>query len=170
MNIRKIVSLTSALAFLVMLLTSIILYIVPHGRIAYWSDWRLWGLSKTQWGDIHINTGLLFLIALSLHIYYNWKPIVNYLKGKTKKIKIFTKDFNIAAALVLICILGTYFSIPPFSSILNISADIKDSAVECYGEPPYGHAELSSLKTFTKKMNLDVNECISMLKKEGIEK
>ena len=63
MNIRRLTSLTAALAFLMMVLTSVILYIVPHGRVAYWSDWRLWGLSKTDWGNIHTNLGLLFLLA-----------------------------------------------------------------------------------------------------------
>ncbi|MGB5619617.1 MAG: DUF4405 domain-containing protein [Desulfobacterales bacterium] len=74
MKIRKITSLTAGLAFIVMLVTSIILYVVPQGRVAYWADWKLWGLTKTDWGNIHINLGLLFLIALFLHIYYNWKP------------------------------------------------------------------------------------------------
>lgn len=48
--------------------------------MAYWADWRMGGLSKTQWGDIHINVGLLFLLALGLHIYYNWKPLMANLK------------------------------------------------------------------------------------------
>ena len=61
MKLRKITSLTAALAFVLMVLTSIILYIVPQGRIAYWADWHLWGLTKTEWGNIHINSGLLFL-------------------------------------------------------------------------------------------------------------
>ena len=51
MKMRKITSLTAALSFLLMVLTSIILYIVPQGRVAYWADWRLWGLSKTDWGN-----------------------------------------------------------------------------------------------------------------------
>jgi len=70
-----------------MLLTSVILFITPQGRVAYWADWRLWGLTKTDWGNIHINLGLLFLIALSVHIYYNWKPLISYLKNKAKQIK-----------------------------------------------------------------------------------
>ena len=80
-KIKRITSLTAFLSFFVVLLTSIVLYIVPQGRIAYWADWRLWSLSKGQWGDVHINVGCLFLLALSLHIYYNWKPIVLYLKN-----------------------------------------------------------------------------------------
>jgi hypothetical protein len=163
-KIRKIASLTAALSFIVMLLTSIILYIVPQGRIAYWADWRLWGLTKEQWGNIHINTGILFLTALGFHIYYNWKPILSYLKDKAKNLKVFTKEFNVALVLAFLVGLGTYFEVPPFSSILGLSESIKDAAAEKYGEPPYGHAELSSLKTFTKKMGLDLKESMSLLK------
>lgn len=73
------------------MLTSIILYIVPQGRVAYWSNWQLWGLSKTQWGNIHVNIGILFLIAISFHIYYNWKPILFYLKNPARQLKILQK-------------------------------------------------------------------------------
>ena len=48
MKLKRITSLTIMLAFLVMVLTGIVLYIVPQGRVAYWADWRLLGLSKTS--------------------------------------------------------------------------------------------------------------------------
>lgn len=167
MSIRKISSLTAFLAFFVMVVTSIILYIVPQGRVAYWADWHLFGLSKEQWGEIHINTGFLFLLSLILHIYYNWKPIVSYLKDKAKQLKILTKEFNIALIITLLVTVGTYFEIPPFSTVIGIGNDFKESAAKKYGEPPYGHAELSSLKIFTKKMNLDLQAAILNLKDAG---
>ncbi len=167
MNIRKTTSLTAGLSFIAIVVTSLILYIVPQGRVAYWSDWRLWGLSKEQWGNIHINTGILFLLALGLHIYYNWTPIKNYLKNKAKKLILFTREFNLALALTLICLLGTLFEIPPFSSILAVSDAIKDHAAVKYGEPPYGHAELSSLKTFTQKVGLDLDQSLERIKSAG---
>ena len=167
MNIKRITSLTAFLSFFIVLLTCIILYIVPQGRIAYWSDWRLWGLSKEQWGAIHINIGFLFLLSLSLHIYYNWKSIVLYLKNKAKKIKVFTKEFNIALILMIICIFGTYVEIPPFSTILKISDNFKESAAIKYGEPPYGHAELSSIKKFAKKTDTDLKTGLILLEKAG---
>lgn len=168
MNLRKVTSLTAGLSFIVTVVTSVILYIVPQGRIAYWADWRLWGLSKEQWGNIHINTGVLFVLALGLHIYYNWSPIKNYLKNKTKDLVVFTKDFNAALVLTLVCILGTHFEIPPLSSILSVSESIKDQAAEKYGEPPYGHAELSSVKIFTKKVGLDLNLSMERIKAAGL--
>ena len=96
MNIRRLTSLTALLSFLLLLITIIVLYIVPQGRVAYWADWRLWGLTKEQWGDIHINIGLLFLLSIFLHIYYNWKPLLTYLKNKARELKVLTAEFNAA--------------------------------------------------------------------------
>ncbi len=154
---------------MVTVLTSVIFYIVPQGRIAYWSDWHLWGLSKEQWGNIHINTGILFVLALILHIYYNWNLIFKYLKDRTKKVKVFTGDFNVALVLTVVCILGTNFMIPPFSLILNISQNIKDAAAIKYGEPPFGHAEEAPFDSLVKKTGLDFKQSVAKLKEKRIE-
>ena len=155
------------LSFAVMILTSIVLYIVPQGRVAYWADWRLFGLTKTEWGNIHIVVGFLFLITLGLHLYYNWKPVVSYLKNKLKQIKVFTPEFNVALVITLFFTVGTYLAVPPFSYVLSLNDYFKDKGAEKYGEPPYGHAELSSLKTFAKKMNLDLKQSMELLNKAG---
>ena len=164
---RRITSLTAALTFILVVLTSIVLYIVPQGRVAYWADWRLWGLSKTDWGNIHINLGFLFLISLGLHIYYNWKPLMAYLKNRTRRLKVFTKEFNIALTITIVCAIGSYLLIPPFSWVMDLNNHFKDSAAKQYGEPPYGHAELSSLKTFARKMNLDLDKSVNLLEQTG---
>ncbi len=84
MSMRRVTSLTIFFAFVTMVVTGIVLYIVPQGRVAYWADWRLLGLSKTQWGEIHVAMGLLMLLAGVLHIVYNWKPITTYLKDRSR--------------------------------------------------------------------------------------
>ncbi|WP_456386436.1 DUF4405 domain-containing protein [Desulfolithobacter sp.] len=169
MNLRKITSLTMLISFVLLVVTSIILYIVPQGRVAYWADWTLWGLTKSQWGDLHINLGFLFLLAGFLHIVYNWKAIVAYLKDKSRQLKIFTASFNVALLLTLVVALGTYFQVPPMSTIINISEAIKDAAAEKYGEPPYGHAELSSLRLFARQTNLDLKQAMDLLTQAGIK-
>ncbi len=165
---RKAASLTIALSFIVLIITSIVLYIVPHGRVAYWADWHMWGLSKTQWGEMHINSGVLFCLAGFAHIYCNWKAMLSYMR-KSKKMRVFTKDFNIALGLTILTIGGTYFYIPPFSWVLDLGEVIKESATERYGSPPYGHAELSSIKTLSQRMGLDADKCLDNLKKVGIQ-
>ena len=156
------------LSFVLLIVTSVVLYVVPEGRVAYWSDWQFWGLTKTLWGDVHINLGVLFLVSGLLHIYYNWKPIVSYMKNKAKAVKIFTPDFNIALILTLFFTFGTLLDIPPMSTILNFSASFKEAGSQKYGEPPYGHAELSSLKMFAKRTGLDLDAIKQQLKKSNI--
>ena len=168
MSIKKITSLTLLTAFVLLIFTSIILYIVPQGRVAYWADWHLLGLSKTQWGNLHINLGALMLIAGLLHIYYNWKPITAYLKNRAKEMKVFTSSFNVALAITLFTAIGTYYEIPPMSAVISVGETIKERAAVKYGEPPYGHAELSSLKLFAKKQDLDLNKSMQQLKDAGI--
>ena len=169
MKIRKITSLTALVSFLLLILNSVVLYIIPHGRIAYWADWRLWGLTKTEWGNQHTIIGILFLLAIFLHIYYNWKPIVAYLKNKARQLKVFTRDFNIALVLTIICTVGAYIEVPPFNWVLDFSESIKNSAAKTYGEPPYGRAELSTLKTFTSKMGLNLKQSMALLEKAGVK-
>lgn len=165
--IRKITSLTALLSFILLMLTSVILYIVPAGRVAYWADYHLWGLTKAEWGNLHINLGVLLLLAIILHTYYNWKAITAYMKNKAKEFKLFTREFNAALVLVILFCLGTYFEVPPLSTIITIGESISADAEKFYGEPPYGHAELSSLKTFSKKMELDLELSMQRLKDAG---
>lgn len=155
-------------SLIILLLNSVILYVVPEGRVAYWADWRFWGLTKGEWSDQHITVGVLFLIAGVLHIYYNWKPIIAYMKNKAREVKVFTGAFNVALVVSLLFVVGTYFQIPPMSTILDISSSIKDSGSKTYGEPPYGHAELSSLKFFAKKEYLDLEKSMELLKAAGL--
>lgn len=167
MSLRKIASVTMLVSLLVLVINSIVLYVVPEGRVAYWADWRFWGLSKTEWGDQHVTVGVLFLAAGILHIYFNWRPILSYLKDKAREIRIFTGPFNIALALTAIFVVGTYLQMPPFCSIVGFSAHFKDAAAKRYGEPPYGHAELSSLKHLAKREGLDLERSLGLLKSAG---
>ena len=168
MNIRKITSMTMLLSLVVLILNSVILYVVPEGRVAYWADWKFFGLTKGDWSAQHTTVGFLFLFAGLLHIYFNWKPILAYMKNKARQVKVFTGSFNVALVLTAIFVIGTYYNIPPMSTILEISESAKDNASDTYGEPPYGHAESSSLKMFTKRENLDLEKSIKLLQEAGI--
>ncbi len=167
MNLKRIASLTAFVSMFFILLTSAVLYIVPQGRVAYWANWTLWGLSKEQWAAIHINVGILFLISLTLHTWYNWQSITLYLKDKSRQMKVFTTDFNIALVLTVLFVAGTYAEIPPFSTIIAINTQVKEAAAQKYGEPPYGHAELSSLKFFARQMDIEVTGALQALAAAG---
>lgn len=168
MNLRKITSLTMLLSFVLCILTSIVLYIEPEGRVAYWSNWRLWGLSKSEWGSLHLNLGFLFLLAGLLHLFYNWNAVAAYMKNRVREFKVFTASFNVALLLILVVVGGTYWNIPPMSLIVHFGHVLKDRAAKKYGEPPYGHAELSPLSSFYRKTEIDPARAKELLARAGI--
>jgi len=169
MKFRRIVSLTLLIAALLMLTSSIVLYIVPQGRVAYWAGWELWGLSKSQWGSLHTNAGFLMLIAAILHTYYNWRPITNYLKNKAKKLRVFTPEVIVALALSAAFVVLTLVEIPPLAWIQDLREHVEDTSAEEFGEPPYGHAELSSLRVFMRNVGLEPARAKQNLAAAGIE-
>ncbi|MDF1556147.1 MAG: DUF4405 domain-containing protein [Deferrisomatales bacterium] len=168
MNLRRATSLTALISFLVLVLNSVVLYVVPEGRVAYWADWHLWGLTKPDWGAQHVVVGCLFLAAMGLHICYNGRVLLVYLKNRARKVKVFTAEFNLAVALTAVCVAGAQAPFPPFSWLLDLSAQFKDAAEATYGAPPYGHAELSSLQTLAKRTDLDLAASLDRLRAAGV--
>ena len=156
--------LTLLLSFIILAITSVILFRSPHGRVAFWTNWHFCGLTKEAWGSVHTTIGFLFIVFSLIHLVYNIRPIKIYLSNKVQNLRIFTKEFCISVAIVLFCCIGTIYLIPPFSIILNIGENIKVSLSDQLGEPPYGHAELSSLKLFCKRVDLSIEESIESLK------
>ncbi len=73
---HKITSLTALISFLLLVLNSIVLYITPHGRIAYWADWRFWGLTKTGIRiDMNNRPCWILLLAADLTDLFPTQPI-----------------------------------------------------------------------------------------------
>lgn len=167
-SLRRIVSLTALLTFLIVVYTGVILFFVPEGRVAYWVNWQMLGLTKTQYAEIHTVICLLFLVVSILHIYLNWKSIVNYLKNSTKKIIIFTPNLVVAFFITAIFLFGGLYKFTPFDKFLKIGTSAEEYWSETYGEPPFGHAELVGLMSFCSKMNIDYNEAVKLLEDEGI--
>lgn len=168
MSFRKIVSLTTLLSFLLMCYTGLIIIIVPEGRVAYWSNWSLLGLNKEQYGQIHTTSSLLFLVVSFLHIYLNWKAIMLYLKNKAKNFVLFTPNFIISLTIILLVYFGSYYKMSPFIDLFVWQSDIDDYWADTYGEPPYGHAELTPLSGFAKKLDINLEKAEDILKKNNI--
>ena len=74
-----------------------------------------------------------------------------------------------ALLLSLVFIAGTLAMVPPFSSVLDFSESLKEAASEKYGDPPWGHAELSPLNTFAKKMSWNPQQALDTLAAANIK-
>jgi hypothetical protein len=153
--LRQIVSLSIAWMFVTSAISGVMLYIAPPGRIAHWAGWHMWGLDKTSWDHIHTVTTLLMIIAALLHLYYNWKPFVSYMKDRVTKTISATKALLFSVLLTGAIILGALVQAPPFNLIIDWGDTMSESWELSYGTPPYNHAELDTVALFTQRLGLD---------------
>lgn len=168
MSLKKITSLTMLWAMLAMTFTGVLLFITPPGRIANWANWEIFGLSKELIAQIHSTFMVLFVFMTILHIFYNWKPLISYMKNTAREFVLFTKEMIVATVLFIVFLFGTIYSLAPFSTFLEFGDGIKSSWEKDYGTAPYSHAELSSLKSFTKKLSYDLNISKQILNSNNI--
>ena len=167
---RGFITFLTLMSFIIMSITGIVLYFAPQGRIAYWVDWRFWGITKTDWGSIHTISCFLFIIVAVYHLVFNWKALVNYISGKISGGFRLKKEFGIAAVVSLVVILGSMYQIPGIKQVLEFSDYAKTLWVKSKEyDPPMAHAEQLSLKNFAKKMNIDLAPATAELNKNGIK-
>lgn len=164
-SLRSFVSVLLLFSSAILVFTGIIMFITPPGRVAHWTGWTIFGLGKEQWASVHICFSVCVIIASILHIYLNFKPLINYFKNSITK-KFTVKMEWIAAAVLCIAIfMGTLAAIPPFSSIMALNSHYKFGWEKPSQRAPIPHAETLTLADLAKKVDLDLDMMIANLKK-----
>jgi hypothetical protein len=90
------------------------------------------------------------------------------MKAGTKSVRVFNGNFVISFFIVAIFSSGVWLSLPPFQWLIDAGEIIKDNGALKYGEPPYGHAELSTFTIFCKRVGIAEAAAIGSLRKYGI--
>jgi len=124
---RAFVSVLTAVSFIGMTLSGIILFVMPPGRIANRSDWTLIALTKEQWTALHLWFSLVFVAAAAWHVYLNWKLFASYFKNKASKALALHTEWMAALIVCIAVLLGTLADIKPFSSLSAWNESIKQS-------------------------------------------
>ncbi len=156
--------------FAVMTVTGLVLFITPPGRVAYWTNWALLGLEKSEWNAVHIVFSFLFVLAGLLHLFFNWKPFKHYLVNKLAGHLRPRAESLIGTAAVGVILAGTLLAWPPFSWIINLNETLKDSWAQAgWAEPPFGHAEDVSLKVLGMRTGREPRAMLEALRDAGYE-
>lgn len=164
-NWRGTASLLAAVSFVVMAVSGVVLYVSPQGRVAHWADWRVAGLDKEQWGAVHTTSSLLFVIAACVHLYFNWRVFLHYIRVAKR----FNLKREMAAALLIttVVVAGTVWEVPPFSSIMAANARLKAYWEARSYRAPYPHAEASTLAEFAERTSVDLEQLKTRLADMG---
>jgi hypothetical protein len=165
---RSLIAFIVTWAFGILTITGLVLYVIPQGRVAFWTHWSLLGLSKEQWGDVHMMFGGVFIIAAIVHLYYNWKPFKKFLAERVKGRLQIKQEFVIAMVFSFVIVIMSVLHIPPVSWVFDLNETLKDSWVTSPElEPPFGHAEEVSLAGISRRMGLDLDKSVAALERKG---
>lgn len=165
---RSLIAFIVTWAFAILTVTGLVLYVVPQGRVAYWTHWSLFGLGKEQWGDVHMMFGGIFIVAGIIHLYFNWKPFKKFLADRVKGQLQLKQEFVIAMVFSAVIVVMSILYVPPVSWVFDLNQVLKDSWVTSPElEPPFGHAEEVSLAGISRRMGLDLEQGMAALKREG---
>lgn len=180
---KKITSLSLGFSFVIMSCTGIVLYIAPHGRVSRWLDWHLFGLDKAQYQGLHTTSMVTLLFFGVLHIYFNWKVILCYMRDSGKKISFTKKEFLIAIVLNSFFIIGTLTSTQPFKGFIDLGENLKNywgeksividsplalDKIQINIKPPPEQLGKKTLQDLSDMGNINLEKAIKILQAKGL--
>ncbi len=124
--LRRVTSFLMLFAFVIMVLSGIAEFISPFGRLAMMIHWTFLGLDKMQWQALHIIFMVVFTLAGIIHIGLNIKPIKAYLKNRSRKMVVFTKEMVIALLITGGLFGATVVKYPPLESFVKLNKSFND--------------------------------------------
>ncbi|MEA1955899.1 MAG: DUF4405 domain-containing protein [Campylobacterota bacterium] len=131
---KKITSFIMLFSFVIMVVSGVMLFISPFGRLSMMIRWEVMGLDKMDYQALHLIFMLVFTIAGIFHIFYNFKAIKSYFKNKSKKVVVFTKEFMIASVVTLGLFYATVNHVEPLESFVKMNKSFNNYWIKSFNE------------------------------------
>jgi hypothetical protein len=142
-----------AFSFFLILITGIILYFAPAGRVARWLGWEFTWMNKTEWIAIHTVFSYVFIGFAVFHLFvFNWKVFWTYLSKKTIKGIHKKRELFWAGMITAMIFFGTLFQIPPFQSVMDFGDYLSGKWGSQKLSSPFPHTEKLSIQDLTEKI------------------
>ena len=106
----------------VLLISGIVLFIAPSGRIANTTQWALLWLDKGAWVNLHNVFAILFVAGLIWHLVFNWKPLSNYVVSRATHHLNLKRELLAALAVLLVLVVLVAQDLPPVDALTDLSA------------------------------------------------
>lgn len=168
---RAFISLGLFASLVMLLVSGLVLFLAPPGRIANWTDWNILGLSKKEWQNQHTIFSIAFVLLSIFHLFsINWKAFWSYIAGKARTGINKPFEFFSITFLALLLGFGTHLGLQPFRAVINFSEFLTESWEEPAKRPPAPHTERMTLREVSKRFatNKDPGSLQELLEAKGI--
>lgn len=159
---RNFTSVTLLFSFIILGLSGLALYIRPEGSIARWIDWSFLGLDKKGWEGLHTLFSTMFLLFSIIHLCFNWKVLVTFLRKKIADGIKLRKELTVSFIFVILFAVVAIMRWQPFWVLNDWRSTLKKAKYLISVKPP----EVD----FEKKKIAEVAESLDMSTEELIEK
>lgn len=156
-------------SFFISVISGLILYIAPAGRVANWVDWQVLWLDKGQWTALHDIFSIILIVAGLFHLFwFNWTLFWAYLKKKAGHGIKHRWELIWAVAISLVFYVGTVWEIPPVIYLYDLSEYITESWDNEEQAPPEAHTELKTIEEFAVTLGKPLDEVLDRLSQAGL--
>lgn len=160
---RSFISFTLFFSFLILCFSGFALYIKPEGDIARWIDWSFAGISKSGWEGFHALFSLFFLIFALIHLCFNWKVLLNYLKDKISKGLTLKKELLSSIIIVILLLICIIMQWQPFWKIAEWRQGFKKNKNLVTVEEPESGFSKKKLSYVAEFVNIPAEELVHKL-------
>lgn len=165
---RAFTTFSMVLVGLFLAVSGLIMFVAPAGRVANWTGWNVLGLTKHEWTDLHAVFAILFITASVLHLYFNWKVLLHYLRNKVRKSLNRGRELATATLLGTLILIGTLAGVPPFSTVLSIGSTVAARWEQGASAAPIPHAEALTLSEYAAVMGLETPALMERMTEAGL--
>ncbi|MFC1476447.1 DUF4405 domain-containing protein [Fibrobacterota bacterium] len=162
---RRFISFTLFFSFLCLCLSGFALYIKPEGDIAHWIRWSFLGISKSGWEGFHALFSLFFLLFAIIHLCFNWKVLINYLKDKITRGLTLKKELFASIIIIILLLICTVMQWQPFWKIAEWRQGFKKNKNLVTVEEPESGFSKKKIAYIAEFINTSAEELVQKLNK-----
>lgn len=168
LSVRAFTSILLTLSFGVLAFSGAMLFVAPPGRIANWTGWRLLGLSKQEWIDLHLCFAALFVAAVALHLVFNYRPLLSYFKSPSAARPRLHWSWVLALAVCVGAWACTRAGTAPASWLLSLNTRLRRMWEDPRTVAPVPHAEELTLKELAEQAGVPLDTALDRLTQQGL--
>jgi ABC-type Fe3+-siderophore transport system permease subunit len=131
---RALTAVVTAIGFVTMMLSGLVLFIVPSGRIARMIEWSFAGLSREDWISVHIAFAILFVVIGVIHLGFNWRAMRHHLATRLADGVRVRPELVVGLVLSAVLLTAAVERWPPFDYLFELHKAAKSGA-ETGGAP-----------------------------------
>lgn len=157
---KSFTSFTLLFLLIILVISGTVLYIRPEGSVSRWVGWSFIGLEKKGWESLHTLLSIFFILFICLHLFFNLRILTSYLKDKLSTGMSSKKEFFSSVTLVILLIIISVMSWPPFLKISQWRSALKKGDYLISIHPPEADFEKKKLSEVASVLNLSLEELL----------